>query len=234
MRLTDETISRLRPSKDGRPLAVLDQQTPGLYLTVWKSTARTWSVMYKVRGAGGTRPNGRLLTGTPQRATLGPFPHISLRSAREQARKIRDEAADGRDPKVERAATEASQKARLTPHGIAITSQVRDHLKAQPDGERLNWVRNAITSGDKFTVAAILSAPPYLSGLTPEALDLIRAQAATQFAPKEYAQLRATRDAITRVQHAGSQLLGKFGPIMQRGLNSPEAVAAAALKKLAG
>jgi hypothetical protein len=48
------------------------------------------------------------------------------------------------------------------------------------------------------------------------------------------APLKATRVAITAVQNAGSQLLGKFGPIMQHGANSPEAAAAAALKKLAG
>jgi integrase len=102
MRLTDETISRLRPSKDGRPLAILDQQTPGLYVTVWKSTAKTWSCMYKVRGAGGTRPNGRLLTGTAQRITLGSFPQISVRAARDQARKITELAQDGVDPRHER------------------------------------------------------------------------------------------------------------------------------------
>jgi integrase len=109
LRFTDENIARLRPSRNGKPLAILDQQTPGLYLTVWRSGARTWSCMYKVRGAGGTRPNGRLLTGPAQRITLGSFPQISLRTARERARRIHDEAADGRDPRVERQATEATQ-----------------------------------------------------------------------------------------------------------------------------
>jgi integrase len=76
---------------------------------VWKSTAKTWSCMYKVKGAGGTAPSGRLLTGSAQRITLGSFPTLSLRAARERARKIRDEAQEGRDPRVERKAEAAER-----------------------------------------------------------------------------------------------------------------------------
>jgi hypothetical protein len=95
-------------------------------------------------------------------------------------------------------------------------------------------VRNAINAGDKLTVAAILSAPSYLSGLTTEALATIEAQAAHKFAGKEYAQLLATRSAITHVRNAGSQLLHRFARVLRRAENSPEAAALAALKKLAG
>ena len=83
------------------------------------------------------------------------------------------------DTKVQEA---VDDKSRLTPHGIAIASQVREHLKGLPEGERLNWLRNAVEAGDKFTVSAILSAPHYLSGITAEVLALTHAAALKKLA----------------------------------------------------
>jgi len=139
-----------------------------------------------------------------------------------------EQALDG---KVQEA---VDDKTRLTPHGIAFGAEVRAYVKGLPKGERMAWVVSQINEGQKSVAAHVLAGPSFLSGLTPEAVASIQMQAANEFAPKEYSQLLATRKAITAVQAAGSALMGKFGPIMVRGLNSPEAAAAAALKKLAG
>ena len=64
--------------------------------------AKSFSVIYKVPGEGGTNASGRLIVGSQHRITLGSTPPLELKAAREQARKIIQTATEGRDPRNDR------------------------------------------------------------------------------------------------------------------------------------
>jgi len=91
----------------------------------------------------------------------------------------------------------------------------------------------AIEAEDKTTVAAILHAPAYLSGLTDEAHALARARAAAKFAALDSAQLDATDAAIRQVMNAGNAMVRRYGEVLA--LRSARAAkAASSLRTLAG
>ncbi len=100
-RLTEQMLERLRPPKTGR-LEVGDDITPGLGVRVSPGGAKSFSVVYKVPGEGGVSSTGRPLTGPQHRITLGRYPMVGLKSAREQARAIMEAVSEGRDPRPER------------------------------------------------------------------------------------------------------------------------------------
>jgi hypothetical protein len=122
---------------------------------------------------------------------------------------------------------------RKTPEGLSLAAEVRAHVKALPQEDRSKFVLDAINAGDKRTVAALLHAQPFLSGLSQDAQDTLRAHASMKFSPLDYPQLTATKDVIRKVQTAGSVLLGRY----QRAIDlskSPAAVAAQKVRELAG
>ncbi|AJE46148.1 phage integrase [Celeribacter indicus] len=85
-------VSKIAPEA-GRRLEVFDALTPGLALRVTEGGKKSWSVMYRVagRGTGGNR-------GPLRRMTLGAYPLIDLKAARERAREALELADRGDDP----------------------------------------------------------------------------------------------------------------------------------------
>ncbi|WP_333830519.1 hypothetical protein [Pararhodobacter sp.] len=81
--------------------------------------------------------------------------------------------------------------------------EIRDHVKALPDGKRTPFVIDAIERGDFDAAAAVLSAPAYLSGLT-EAMqaNLVR-QWHTKQNPVKEKRLRAMQAALDLVHQRG-------------------------------
>ncbi len=100
-RLSDLTIGRLKPPKDGR-LEVADEVVPGLVLRITPRGVRSFSVAYKVAGEGGVGPTGRPLCGSQHRITLGRYPYVSLKEARDKARVILESVSMGTDPREKR------------------------------------------------------------------------------------------------------------------------------------
>lgn len=139
-----------------------------------------------------------------------------------------------RNTLAQRVANAIDHPARKTPEGLALAAEVRSHIKGmkKPD-ERLKFVAQAIDAGDIPTVAAVLHAQPFLSGLAPETHNLLRARAAAKFAPVDDAQLAATDAAIQHVTASGSALVKRFGDIVAL-RNVPAAKAAKSLKALQG
>jgi integrase len=86
--LTVRAIEAIKPGQARREIP--DAYMPGLYLVVQPSGARSWAVRY--RCAGRTRKH-----------TLGVYPQIDLRAARELGGKALRAAAEGRDPAREKA-----------------------------------------------------------------------------------------------------------------------------------
>lgn len=102
--LTDIAIQNLKPSREGKRIEVSDA-TPGLVMRVAPNGKKSWSVTYKVPGEGGYHPTtGRPLTGKQHRITLGNWPRVSLKEARDQARQIVSRAEEGHDPRSDRLA----------------------------------------------------------------------------------------------------------------------------------
>jgi hypothetical protein len=156
----------------------------------------------------------RLVNGTP----TVHIDHEAFVTAAEQAftriapqvdRRVR-ELEGIQETLSKRVASAIDDPTRKTPEGLALASEVRSYVKNLSDKTRTTFVVGAIEANDKATVAAVLHAQPFLSGLDGNAYAMLRARAATKFAPVDSAQLEATAAAIEHVNHAGSLLLGRF------------------------
>ena len=123
---------------------------------------------------------------------------------------------------------------RKSPVGIALASEVRGYVKSLPLEDRTPFIANAINEGDKATIAAILHAQPFLSGLTALAHSNMRKQAAAKFAPLDSVQHDAAITAINYVTEAGSRLAARYGKVMHSMRQTPVEKAADQLKALAG
>jgi hypothetical protein len=106
--------------------------------------------------------------------------------------------------------------ARRTPEGLAIATGVWAHVKSLSAAARLAFVEAAIKADDKTTVAAVLHAPAYLSGITGEHMSRLRDSAAKRFAPEDSAQLAAVDGAMGRLRYAGSVVIERFGRVLAR------------------
>ena len=91
---TAQLIERLRPEK-GRRIEIMDSNCPGLVLRVTENGVRTFGVLYRVAGRGGLGGRGTALMGPQQRLTLGRFPRVGLKEAREKAKDARKNKRPG-------------------------------------------------------------------------------------------------------------------------------------------
>ena len=94
--LTVRTIDTLATPAARRE--VPDGLVNGLFLIIQPSGARSWAVRY------------RNAAGTPRKHTLGSYPGIDLKSAREVAQGVLVEIAKGGDPAAEKKAARAGDK----------------------------------------------------------------------------------------------------------------------------
>ena len=131
-RFTDQMIQRLRPPKAGR-LEVGDEIVPGLVLRVTPRGVKSFSVIYKVAGEGGVSPTGRQLTGRQHRITLGQYPALGLKNAREKARQILETVSDGLDPRAER------QKLNLLRYANTIEAVARRFIEQDAKRNIASW-----------------------------------------------------------------------------------------------
>lgn len=136
-----------------------------------------------------------------------------------------------RDTLATRVATALDNPTRKTPEGLALAAEVRAHIKGMKADQRAGFVSQAIDRGDLPTVAAVLHAQPFLSGLEPASHEMLRARAAAKFAPVDSAQLAATEAAIDHVCTSTSALVKRMGDISAL-RNVPAAKAAKSLRVL--
>lgn len=137
-----------------------------------------------------------------------------------------------RDALAARLSEALADPAAATPQGIAIAQEVRAHFRALGADERHAFLSAAVEAGDRRTVAALLSAPPYLSGMTPEVAASLRSRAADRWAPVESAQARALERAVDRVIDASRALVERYAAVVRRA--ERPARARSALVSLAG
>lgn len=132
-KLTEMAVSKIAPV-EGKRLEVFDTLTPGLALRVTEGGKKSWSVMYRVagRGTGGNR-------GPLRRMTLGAYPLIDLKAARDRARAAIDLADRGDDP-ADKRRDEARAKGERVFEVICarfIELHAKAHTQKWRDTERL-------------------------------------------------------------------------------------------------
>lgn len=99
---TEAALERMKPPAEGR-IELGDTVVPGLMLRVTAGGVMSWSVLYKVRGEGGLSPKtGRPLRGTQRRITLGTYPVLGVKKAREAAIEVLEKSIVGTDARKSR------------------------------------------------------------------------------------------------------------------------------------
>ncbi len=126
--LTDLQIEKLTAPPKRREIP--DGKIGGLYLVVQPSGAKSWALRYRVGGA-------------PKKFTIGPYPAITLATARKRAQKALAQVVDSVDPSAQKKAERAAQKAAHAPTDRVeqvVDAFVARHLlvKAKP-----SWAKEA-------------------------------------------------------------------------------------------
>ena len=93
--LTDRVVADAPPPNSGR-VELWDSELPGFGLRISSAGRRSWQVMYRVDGR-------------KRRLTLGNFPALPLKLARDAARATLDEVARGNDPAAQRASVRGGE-----------------------------------------------------------------------------------------------------------------------------
>ena len=116
---------------------------------------------------------------------------------------------------VARAAQEAKrlEKAKLVPGPFA--AEIRSVVRNLELPAKLLYLANAIKAKDSAAVAAIVDAPPILSGLSAQQLADFRADFLDTMAPgrrDEAAEMQSICDAVLRTTEEAAQPVGAFRP----------------------
>lgn len=132
-KLTEMAVDKLNPVA-GQRLEVFDTLTPGLALRVTEGGKKSWSVMYRVagRGDGGNR-------GALRRMTLGAYPLVDLKAARDRARAAID-LADRGDAPSDKRRDELEEKRDSTVDNICgryVALRLKPSVKKWQDADRL-------------------------------------------------------------------------------------------------
>ncbi len=100
-RLQDQTIKSAKAPANGR-LELKDAKVDGLMLRVTTNGVKSFALVYKVPGEGGTTKTGKPRKGKSHRMTLGTYPMLSLIDARKKADLLLEDVDMGIDPRPKR------------------------------------------------------------------------------------------------------------------------------------
>jgi integrase len=131
--LTDKKITSVKPPRSGRT-ELWDRLVPGLSLRVTERDARTWTVMVWT-GPKGARKQRRIALGHPRGVDGEPV--LSLKAARDAARAVKEDAAEGK-PLTKRDRVEDDPAAANTFGAVAAA-----YLKQLGENERASTVKEA-------------------------------------------------------------------------------------------
>ena len=108
--LTTIALEKIKPGPTRRE--VPDGRIRGLYFIVQPSGELSWAFRYRF-GA------------KPRKFTIGAYPSVSLKTARERAGEARDKVAEGNDPGAEK---KASRIAAMVPANDLVESVVKQFI----------------------------------------------------------------------------------------------------------
>ncbi len=109
MRLTDDRIKSLSLPPAGERIDIRDDVLPGLVLRVASTGIKTFTVYRRLKGH------------NPVRVTIGRWPAVSVKTARERARREIDALASGTDTRPARRAAKAK--------GMTVRSILEEYLR---------------------------------------------------------------------------------------------------------
>ena len=215
----------LHPGSLGNIAPALAQEgTLGARALSIAQTALTtsYTAYAKVEDAVGSLPLGnevRMVNGRPTRLAAGAVDQLVSATEAASTRVLAsvqkgfDDLANIERQLEEAVATAIDDPGRKTPVGLSVATEIRAHVKGLSDTKRSSFAYAAVEAGDKQTVAALLHAPAYLSGLTDKQMTALRQRAAYAFAPTESAQLEAVSKASNMVAAAGSRLGERYARV---------------------
>lgn len=85
-----------------------------------------------------------------------------------------------------------------------FAAEIRTMLRSMPLGERQSFVMEAIARGDAAAIGAVLGAPAYLTGMTPEMAQAFTERANVAREPRLAAQLSLLKHAQAKLDAAAS------------------------------
>ena len=154
MKLSPSAVANARAQ--AKPYKLADGR--GLYLLVQPTGARWWRFDY-------TRPT----TGKRNTLSLGTFPEVPLRKARERAQAARDAVADGADPGESRAQEKAARASTFGALAAEWLTKQRAKL-AEVTQRKAVWLLSLASDLDPLPVTAVTA---------PRVLDVLRKIEAT-------------------------------------------------------
>jgi integrase len=110
--LTTITLEKIKPGPARREIP--DGRIGGLYFIVQPSGKLSWAFRYRAAGK-------------PRKYTIGQYPSVSLKTARERAGEARDKVAEGVDPGAEKKASRAAALIPAIDLAEAVVKQFVSH-----------------------------------------------------------------------------------------------------------
>lgn len=168
------------------------------------------------------------------RADLGPLVDAAKaafdRTARAVDNRLKSlaEEHEGLAKRMESALTEPSRSA----VGIAQASEVRTYLRSLEPAKAMTVALDAMRAGDRVTAAAVLTAPPYLSGLDAEKHGELRKLAAATLEPRLHAAIDGLERITDHVRRASQSYVALYAKVTRAANAGPGARVQAALKEL--
>lgn len=114
------------------------------------------------------------------------------------------------------------------PKNAGTASDIRNHVKNLPREEKAAFLNEAMANNDHETLSAILSAPSYLSGLTPIEHQHQKTQFKKKQNPELFSRLELLRKTEAKVTGAGTRLVELSGQIHNHDANKLKAAKASA------
>lgn len=89
----------------------------------------------------------------------------------------------------------------------AFAAEIRSHVKGLSTDERMKFMMRAINDKDETSLGAVLGAPGYLSGTTPEMHAVYVRQYRVKTMPEKAARLKALQDTKALIEKNAGQVL---------------------------
>jgi hypothetical protein len=107
-----------------------------------------------------------------------------------------------------------------TPASLHEAGEIRSYLRNLNDRARHGFVMKAAHAGDRVTMHAVLTARPYLSGITEEQQSIYRIPLVAAVAPELKATADALQEAIEVVQSVGQSFVKRNSPEARPGVQA--------------
>lgn len=91
-----------------------------------------------------------------------------------------------------------------------VAGEIRRHVARMEPADRLPFLHDRAVKGDKTTLAAVLNAPSYLSGIDEKTRDTITAEARARLTPEAHATNEAAARVYEHVRRAIDTFVGAY------------------------